>query len=218
MIPTKTLRAAEAHLSATDPVMARLITHFGPCTLGRKRRDPFHVLCASIIGQQLSAKAADTIQKRVATLLGAPMDHFEHSHFAVASQESLRGCGLSNAKAKWLLELAARRGDGRFDAAALARLDNDALCAELDALPGIGLWTAEMMLIFAFDRLDVFSLGDVGLRNAINKLYAGKGRDGKPKKLDDKKTLKITQPWSPYRSIACWYLWRGIDGDIGNWT
>lgn len=218
MIPTKTLRAAEAHLTATDPVMAKLIAHFGPCTLGRKQRDSFHVLCASIIGQQLSAKAADTIQKRVATLIGAPMDHFEHAHFAAATQESLRACGLSNAKGKWLLELAARRGDGRFDAAALATLDDAALTVELDALPGIGLWTAEMMLIFAFDRLDVFSLGDVGLRNAINKLYAAKGRDGKHKKLDDKKTLKITKPWSPYRSIACWYLWRVIDGDVGTWT
>lgn len=218
MIPTKTLRAAEAHLTAADPVMAKLIAHYGPTTLGRKRRDPFHVLCASIIGQQLSAKAADTIQKRVATLLGAPMDCFEHGHFAGATQEALRACGLSNAKAKWLLELANRRGDGRFDAATLAKLDDIALTVELDALPGIGLWTAEMMLIFAFDRLDVFSLGDVGLRNAVNALYGGKDRHGKPKRLDDKKTLKIAAKWSPYRSIACWYLWRGIDGDIGNWT
>lgn len=218
MIPTKTLRAAEAHLAATDPVMAKLIAHYGPTTLGRKKRDPFHVLCASIIGQQLSAKAADTIQKRVADLLGAPMDCFEHGHFAGATQEALRSCGLSNAKAKWLLELANRQRDGRFDAKTLAKLDDIALTVELDALPGIGLWTAEMMLIFAFDRLDVFSLGDVGLRNAINALYAGKDRHGKAKRLDDKKTLKIAANWSPYRSIACWYLWRGIDGDIGNWT
>ncbi len=218
MIPAQTLRAAEAHLVASDPVMARLIAHFGPSTLGGKHRDPFHVLCASIIGQQLSAKAADTIQARVARLIGAPMDCFEHGHFAGTSQEALRGCGLSNAKGKWLLELSQRRADGRFDAASLAALDDAALTVELDALPGIGLWTAEMMLIFAFDRLDVFSLGDVGLRNAINKLYAPKGRDGKPKKLDDKKTLRITRPWAPYRSVACWYLWRGIDGDVGTWT
>ena len=218
MIPIKTLRAAEAHLAANDPVMAKLISDFGQTTLGRKRRDPFHVLCASIIGQQLSAKAADTIQQRVASLLGAPMDHFEHQHFSNITQEQLRACGLSNAKSKWLLDLSQRQSDGRFDAAVLKRLDNAALTIELDALPGIGPWTAEMMLIFAFDRLDVFSLGDVGLRNAINKLYAPTGRDGKPNKLDDKKTLKITKPWSPYRSVACWYLWRGIDGDIGNWT
>lgn len=218
MIPRKTLRAAEAHLAAADPVLAKLIAHYGPSTLGRKRRDPFHVLCASIIGQQVSAKAADTIQRRVAGLIGAPHDAFEHHHFSVATQETLRACGVSNAKAKWLLELAARCADGRFDAARLKRLDNAELTAELDALPGIGLWTAEMMLIFAFDRLDVFSMGDVGLRNAINGLYAPRGRDGKPKKLDEKKTLKITKPWAPYRSVACWYLWRGIDGDVGTWT
>jgi DNA-3-methyladenine glycosylase II len=218
MIPTETLRAAEAHLADSDPVMAGLIARYGPSTLGRKRREAFHVICASIIAQQLSAKAADTIQKRVAALIGAPMDGFEHHHFEAATQETLRACGLSNAKAKWLLELAARQRDGRFDGAALARLDDATLTAELDALPGIGLWTAEMMLIFAFDRLDVFSLGDVGLRNAVNALYAPKGRDGKPKKLDDKKTLKIAAKWSPYRSVACWYLWRGIDGDIGTWT
>lgn len=218
MIPTKTLRTAEAHLAAADPVMAKLIAQYGPSSLGRKKRDPFHVLCASIIGQQLSAKAADTIQKRVATLLGAPMDGFEHGHFANTTQEALRACGLSNAKAKWLLELAQRQSDGRFDANALATLDDAALTAELDALPGIGLWTAEMMLIFAFDRLDVFSLGDVGLRNAVNALYGGKDRQGKPKKLDDRKTLKIAAKWSPYRSVACWYLWRGIDGEIGTWT
>jgi DNA-3-methyladenine glycosylase II len=218
MIPTKTLRAAEAHLMAADPVMSRLITHFGPCTLGRKRRDPFHVLCTSIISQQLSAKAADTIQGRVAALLGAPVDGFAHSHFATVTQEALRSCGLSNAKAKWLLELALRHGDGRFDPLALGKLDDALLCAELDALPGIGLWTAEMMLIFAFDRLDVFSMGDVGLRRSINQLYGGKGRDGRLKQLDDRKTLKITARWAPYRSIASWYLWRGIDGDLGNWT
>lgn len=218
MIAPENLRAAEAHLAAADPVMAQLIAQYGPSTLGRKHRDPFHVLCASIIGQQVSAKAADTIQKRVAGLIGAPHDAFEPVHFSSATQETLRACGVSNAKAKWLLEIAARCLDGRFDSTALAQLDDAALTVELDALPGIGLWTAEMMLIFAFDRLDVFSLGDVGLRNSINRLYAAKGRDGKPKKLDEKKTLRITKPWSPYRSVACWYLWREIDGEVGTWT
>ncbi len=218
MIPLKTLRTAETHLAAADPVMAQLITRFGPSSLGRKLRDPFHVLCASIIGQQVSAKAADTIQARIATHLGAPTDGFEHHHFAAATQESLRACGVSNAKAKWLLELAARQADGRFDSTALALLDDLALSTKLDALPGIGPWTAEMMLIFAFDRLDVFSLGDVGLRNTINKLYLPKDLDGKQQKLDDKETLKLTAQWAPYRSVACWYLWREIDGDVGTWT
>ena len=218
MIAPKTLRAAEAHLAAADPVLARLISQHGPSTLGCKAREPFHVLCTSIISQQLSTKAADTIQARVATLLGAPHDAFAHQHFSRVEQEALRACGLSNAKAKWLLELATRTADGRFDAAALARLDNAALAAELDALPGIGPWTAEMMLIFAFDRLDVFSLGDVGLRNSINALYSKRGRDGKFKPLDDRKTLKITAAWAPYRSVACWYLWRQLDATVQAWA
>jgi DNA-3-methyladenine glycosylase II len=218
MMASQTLRVAETHLAAVDPVMAKLIASYGPCTLGAKARDPFHVLCASIIGQQLSVKAADTIQSRVAALIGAPIDGFSHTHFSTATQEALRGCGLSNAKAKWLLELSLRRADGRFDGTALALMDDAALCAELDALPGIGLWTAEMMLIFAFDRLDVFSMGDVGLRRSINQLYAPRDKAGKPKKLDEKKTLKISKAWAPYRSVACWYLWRQIDGDVGTWT
>lgn len=218
MIAPTTLRAAEAHLAAADPTLARLIAEHGPCTLGRKRREPFHVLCASIIGQQLSAKAADTIQARVAKLVGAPATAFSHAHFDGVSQEALRACGLSNAKARWLLELAARSADGRFDPKQLARLENAELAAALDALPGIGPWTAEMMLIFAFDRIDVFSLGDVGLRNSINALYSRRGRDGKFKPLDERKTLKITAPWAPYRSVACWYLWRQVDGAVENWS
>lgn len=218
MIPPKTLRAAEAHLAAVDPVMARLIAAHGPSTLGRKRRDPFHVLCTSIIGQQLSTKAADTIQGRVAKLLDAVDTAFTHHHFGRVEHEALRACGLSNAKAKWLLELAARAGDGRFDPVALAKLENTALAMALDALPGIGPWTAEMMLIFAFDRLDVFSLGDVGLRNSINALYSKRGRDGKFKPLDEKKTLKIVAPWAPYRSVGCWYLWKQLDGPVDTWA
>jgi DNA-3-methyladenine glycosylase II len=85
-------------------------------------------------------------------------------------------------------------------------MDDEAAIAALDALPGIGRWTAEMMLIFALDRLDVFSLGDAGLRRAINQLY----NDGDP--LDDDDTLALTESWAPYRSVACWYLWRAIDG------
>lgn len=218
MIPPKTLRAAEAHLAAVDPVMARLIATHGPSTLGRKRRAPFHVLCTSIIGQQLSTKAADTIQGRVAKLLDAVDNTFTHHHFGRVEHEALRACGLSNAKAKWLLELASRAGDGRFDPAALAKLEDTALAMALDALPGIGPWTAEMMLIFAFDRLDVFSLGDVGLRNSINALYSKRGRDGRFKPLDDKKTLKIVAPWAPYRSVGCWYLWKQIDGPVDTWA
>lgn len=191
--------------------MARMIAHHRPCTLGSKKLDPFHVLCASIIGQQLSTKAADTIQARVATLVGAN-GRFYPAHFVSAQPEQLRACGLSNAKAKWLQTASARIESGEFSFRALARMDDAAAMAALDDLPGIGPWTAEMMLIFALGRVDIFSLGDAGLRRAINRVYNG-GR-----KLSDTRTLKIAKTWAPYRSVASWYLWRVADGDVTSWA
>ena len=162
------------------------------------------MLASAIISQQLSTKAADTIQARVHKALGAGK-RLTPAHFARADIPTLRACGLSNAKARWLLALADSVSSGSLDFKKLKKLDDAAALEMLDALPGIGQWTAEMMLIFAFDRLDVFSLGDVGLRNAINRHY-NQGR-----KLNDRRTLKLVQGWAPYRSVACWYLWRGLD-------
>ncbi len=188
--------------------MAELIRAHGPCSIAQKQRDPFAVLAASIIGQQLSSKAADTIQKRVEVLIGGSLNP---SALLSQTQESLRACGLSNAKARWLITLAEATATGVLDFDALNHMDDDSAIEGLDALPGVGRWTAEMFLIFALHRLDVFAMGDVGLRNAINRLY-GKGR-----KLSDARTLKITKTWAPYRSVASWYLWRSIEGENPNW-
>lgn len=196
------------HLRNTDEVMAGLIATHAPCTLGSRKRDPFAVLAASIIGQQLSAKAADTIQKRVEAQLGSSL---QAAALLTQSQENLRACGLSNAKAKWLLALADAAQRGTLDFSALKKLDDESAIEVLDDLPGIGRWTAEMFLIFALNRMDLFAMGDVGLRNAINRLY-GRGR-----KLSDARTLKITKAWAPYRSVASWYLWRAIEGENPNW-
>lgn len=209
MIKADTMRAAEAHLRAVDPRLGRLIDRHGPCTIGSRRRDPFHVLCSSIISQQLSIKAADTIQARVAALTGAGA-RFAPDHFLAADHEALRGCGLSNAKARWLRALAEAKADGRLDFATLKKLDDEAAIETLDALPGIGRWTAEMFLIFALDRLDIFSLGDVGLRNGLNRLHGGGA------KLDDAATLARVACWAPYRSVGSWYLWRVVDGDVAS--
>ena len=192
-------------------MLGRLIAAHGPCTLGAKRRDPFHVLCSSIISQQLSTKAADTIQARVATavLAGA---RFMPAHFIEAEIALLRAAGLSNAKSRWLIAIAQQVHRGEFSFAKLRKLDDEAAIAALDALPGIGRWTAEMYLMFALDRLDIFSLGDVGLRRSLGQIY----NDGA--KLSDEECLAITECWSPYRSVGSWYLWRLVDGDIGTWT
>jgi len=220
VIPTETIRLAEAHLRKRDRKLAKLIDQYGPCTLGARRRDPFHVLCTSIISQQLSTKAADTIQARVATavLAGAK---FMPAHFIDAEFGLLRAAGLSNAKSKWLIALAQAVHCGELDFRKLRALDTESAIEALDALPGIGRWTAEMFLMFALDRIDLFSLGDVGLRRGVNQLY-GRRLEGpgapKYEKLDEEATLKIAGRWAPYRSVASWYLWRIADGDVGTWT
>lgn len=205
------LRAAEAHLARADPVLAPLIARHGPCALGQKKRDPFHILCTSIISQQLSTKAADTIQRRVQHLLDA-RPHLKPAHFLDVEHAALRGCGLSNAKARWMVEIARRTHRGEFSFRKLVKLDDEAAIEMLDALPGIGRWSAEMYLMFALGRLDIFAMDDVGLRRGVNRLYAG-GR-----KLSDRRTLAITKPWAPYRSVASWYLWRLGDEEPGNWA
>jgi DNA-3-methyladenine glycosylase II len=205
------LRTAEIHLSRVDPVMGSLIARHGPCRLGASPRDPFHTLCTSIISQQLSTRAADTIQQRVHVLLRAD-PHLQPRHFQRVKHAQLRKCGLSNAKARWMVEIARRTRVGEFSFERLAALDDEAAIEALDALPGIGRWSAEMYLMFALDRLDIFAMDDVGLRRSVNRLYA-KGR-----KLGDRRTLQIIRPWAPYRSVASWYLWRLGDEEPGNWA
>ena len=198
------IAAAEKYLAGADPVLARLMARHGPCNLGATRRDPFHTLCTSIISQQLSSKAADTIQQRVHILLKAK-PHLKPAHFLGVKHEALRGCGLSNAKARWMVEIARRTHSGEFSFRKLVKLDDEAAIEMLDALPGIGRWSAEMYLIFALNRLDLFAMDDVGLRRGVNRLY-GKGRA-----LSDRRTLAIAKTWAPYRSVASWYLWRTLD-------
>ena len=205
------LRTAEQHLADCDPVMRTLIDRFGPCGLAARRREPFQVLCASIISQQISSRAADTIQARVIAAFGE-RGRISAARLASAEMDALRACGLSQSKAKWLQFLGAQTASGALDFATLKRMDDEAAIEVLDALPGIGRWTAEMFLIFALHRLDLFAMDDVGLRRGINQLY-GKGRV-----LSDRRTLSITRPWAPYRSVASWYLWRHADPVTQTWN
>lgn len=208
LVSADEMAAAERHLARRCPVMKRLIKTYPRCTIGQSRLDPFHVLCTSIISQQLSVKAADTIQARVATavLAGATKKGwFTPAHFVEAEHEILRAAGLSNAKARWLVGIARLVHSGEFSFAKLRHMDDESAIAALDALPGIGRWTAEMYLMFALARLDIFSLGDVGLRNGVNRLFNDGG------KLDDEATLAVAARWAPYRSIASWYLWRAME-------
>lgn len=171
----KTVREAERHISRSDPVMKRLIAEHGSCPLAKWEYHPFHTLVTSIISQQLSAKAADTIENRIAEMVSVP---FEPMELLSVSVESLRSAGLSRPKARYMRELAQRVSDGRLSFSNIeSEKDDDDVIAALVDCPGIGRWTAEMFLIFGLKRLDVLSLGDAGLQRAARLLY-GNGEDG----------------------------------------
>lgn len=180
--------------------MQRLIAKHGHCPLAEREFEPFHMLANSIISQQLSTKAAATIKQRVGMLLGVP---FQTSKVLSMPIEDLRAAGLSQAKTRYIRELAAHVKDGRLDFEGIVALDDEAVIEQLVVVPGIGRWTAEMFLLFGLKRLDVLALGDAGLQRAARNLY-GKRRITK--------TLlpRVAEPWRPYRSIASWFLWRSL--------
>lgn len=185
-------------LSVNCSVMAGLVARHGRCTLMDTNYQPFETLAASIVGQQLSVKAADTIEKRVLEVIGGL---WTPEGILDADPERLRACGISNAKVKYIRALAERVATGGMDFDAMAvEPDNDVVVRELVTLPGIGKWTAEMFLIFGLKRPDVLSLGDVGLQRAVRQLY------GESETLEN-----VGGRWAPYRSFASWYLWRHLD-------
>jgi DNA-3-methyladenine glycosylase II len=198
----KTVHKAELHLSKSDPVMKRLIAEHGSCPIAQWEYHPFHTLVISIISQQLSAKAANTIEKRIAAIVSAP---FQPAELLSVPVESLRSAGLSRPKARYIHELAQRISEERLSFSDVESEEDDAVIEVLIESPGIGRWTAEMFLIFGLKRLDVLSLGDAGLQRAARILY---GDDKEHTKL----LASIADVWRPYRSVASWYLWKSLDG------
>jgi len=190
------LQDAQRHLRKSCGVMERLIAQHGPCRLADREFRPFQTLANSIISQQLSAKAADTIERRVHAIVPG----FTPAGFLAASPEALRAAGLSSAKARYIVELARRVSDGRLNLEAMQDAPDEDVIAALVELPGIGQWTAEMFLIFGLRRPDVLSVGDAGLQRAVRLLFG-----------EDATLEHVGQPWRPYRSVASWYLWRHLD-------
>lgn len=200
-----TLARARRHLARRDPVLARIVEQVGPCGLRHGTHDHlFDGLLRAIISQQLSARAADTIHRRVCALAGADG---RPDPRAVASlpPEALRGAGLSTRKAEYVVDLARRVDSGVLHLDTLAALGDEEAMGQLTAIRGIGRWTAEMVLIFLLHRLDVLPLADVGLQRAVQRAYR-LGRKPSPARL-----IRIAEPWRPWRSVACWYLWRWLD-------
>jgi len=184
------------HLSK-DPVMAKLIAEHGEITI-TPSGDYFADLVSQIVGQQLSVKVAEVINRRVVDLMGGEVTP---QNIQKLTDEQLRGAGLSTGKTKYVRNIAEAVENRMLDFDNLPVQDEDVI-ALLTQVKGIGRWTAEMFLIFSLARPDVFSHGDLGLKNAIGKLYGEKTRA---------EVEELAQTWSPFRSYASLYLWQSLD-------
>jgi len=221
------MRKAVNHLKKSDPVMRAIIERIGPC---RMEFGPpaFHSLAEAIVYQQLNGKAAVTIFQRFAALAGEPLTP---EGILKLSDEQLRSAGLSKQKSTYLKDLAAKTASGLVDFSCLGHLPDEEVIEHLTQVKGIGVWTAQMFLMFTLKRENVLPTGDFGVRMAMFKHYLDVKRakaqqaknSSKAKKKSSRKSRvkiklptpeqmqKIAQCWEPYRSVACWYLWKSLD-------
>jgi DNA-3-methyladenine glycosylase II len=189
------------HLRRLDPRWAAIIDEVGPCKLDL-RPDRFGTLVRAIIGQQISSKAAASIDVRVRELAGEP---HAPEPLLLAGESALRGCGLSGVKARYVLNLAQAVRDGSVPLDEVHAWEDEAIVAALTSIKGVGPWTAEMFLIFALGRPDVLSPGDLGIRTGLKNFH---GLDELP---NPRECRELTESCRPYRTVAMWYLWKGID-------
>jgi DNA-3-methyladenine glycosylase II len=206
----RTVRATPkivAELGASDPVMARLIEEHGDLVRRDLKRDrpgdAYGALLRSIVGQQLSTKAASTIYGRMLELFDghAPSP----KQLLAADPDAIRAAGLSRPKISYLRDLADHVESGELELDRLAELPDEEVIDQLTAVKGIGDWSAHMFLMFHLSRPDVLPVGDQGIRNAIKAQY-------RLRKIPDAKRMeKIAKPWRPYRTLACLYLWSSLD-------
>ena len=195
---------AISHLRQADPVMGDLMARSGPCTLEPGSTDPFLTLCQSIVSQQLSSRAAGTIIDRLQALFDSGLP--TPAGILALPDETLRGLGLSRQKQASLKDLSLKTIEGSLQLGELDGLSDAEVTRQLTQVRGIGVWTAEMFLIFGLGRLDVFPVGDLGIRKAIRSVYGYK-------KLPAVVTMhRHARKWAPYRTIGSWYLWHSYDG------
>ena len=197
------IRKATKHLESSDRVLAVLIKEHGPCVIAPALDNPFHALVSSIISQQISAHAARAIKGRMFDLMRA--NRFTPKGILKMSPKDYRTAGLSRAKIKYIRELALAAKDGEIDFSSLAGFEEEKVISKLITLSGVGIWTAEMFLIFGLGRPDVLSVNDAGLKKAIKLAYSLQHIPS----ADE--MILIVEPWRPYRSVASWYLWKVVD-------
>ena len=210
----RTVRATPkivAELAASDPVMARLIREHGDVVRRDLRRerpgDAYGALLRSIVGQQLSTKAARTIYGRMLELFGGHPP--TPKQLLAVDPDKIRAAGLSRPKIAYLRDLAEHVQRGELELDKLDELPDEEVIEQLTAVKGIGEWSAHMFLMFHLGRPDVLPVGDQGIRNAIMREY-------RLRKIPDAKRMeKIGRPWRPYRTLACLYLWSSLDNAPG---
>ena len=223
------MRKAVLHLKKSDPLMRAIIERVGPCRM-EFGEPTFHSLAEAIVYQQLNGKAAVTIFKRFTALAGDPVTP---EGILKLSAEQLRAVGLSKQKSSYLFDMAERAKRGDLDFEKLVDMSDDEVIEHLTQVKGVGVWTAHMFLMFTLRRANVLPTGDFGIRMAIHRQYleraakrkngTGQSKNNKNKKSGPKlpkrkitlptpeQMEKIAKRWEPYRSVACWYLWRSLD-------
>jgi len=191
---------ASAELAQSDAVLAGFVERFAGTALV-SRGDPFVTLLRSIVGQQISVKAADSVWGRFVAVLPV----LTPTEVLACEPATLRHCGLSVRKVEYVIDLARRFAGGEIHVSHWASMRDAEIIAELTAVRGVGVWTAEMFLIFNQLRPDVFPLDDIGLQRAVGIHYHGGERP--PRRL----LAEHGERWRPWRSVATWYLWRSLD-------
>ena len=187
-------------LAACDKVMQQLIRQFEDATL-TSRGCAFTTLARSIVGQQISVKAAESVWQKVIRTIPDMTPHT----IATAEQDLLRTCGLSARKITYLQDLSRHFTEGSLNETLWIDMDDETIIQQLTEVKGIGRWTAEMFLIFHLQRPDVLPLDDIGLQRAMSLHYLDK------QPIDKKTMIELAKPWQPWRSVATWYLWRSLD-------
>jgi DNA-3-methyladenine glycosylase II len=203
-IANKSMKQAITHLKKADPVMRAIIERVGPFRMEFGPPE-FHSLAEAIIYQQLNGKAAITIFKRFAELAGDPIIP---EGILKLTPEQLRAVGLSKQKSSYLFDMAERARRGDLDFSRLPGLTDEEVIKHLTQVRGVGTWTAHMFLMFTLRRPNILPVGDFGVRMAMKKHYR-KRKLPNPAQME-----KIAKCWEPYRSIACWYLWKSMDVKI----
>jgi DNA-3-methyladenine glycosylase II len=195
------MRRALLHLKKSDPILRAIIEQVGPCRM-EFGEPTFHSLAESILYQQLNGKAAATIFKRFTDAAGDPLTP---EGILALTDAQMRAVGLSKQKTSYLRDLAAKTKAGLLEFEKLSTLPDLEVIEHLTQVKGVGVWTAHMFLMFTLGRPDILPTGDYGVQMAMKKHYR-KRKPPKPKDME-----KIAKSWAPYRSIACWYLWRSLD-------